>query len=191
MFSIRSAEQIQSLLQSNLNNGYIVKKTLLREATIESLLEALSKYDEVSIRAIICDVLGQKRARGAVPILISLLDDDCSNIRSVAAESLAKIGDVKAGPFLLERFAKEQELGVKRMYTAALGAVMYLPAVATLVQALLDADSSLRGSAAWSLGRLKNTTAVSPLEQALQRETDAYARQRMQEALETLQKIDN
>ena len=81
---------------------------------------------------------------------------------------------------------QEEDMGVRRMLAAALGAVSYRPAIPVLIQALNDADGSLRGSAAWSLGALRATEAVGTLRRVLKNETNSYATTRMKEALEAI-----
>jgi len=59
-------------------------------------------------------------------------------------------------------------------------------AVAALVRALTDAESLVRGHAAWALGRTGGQMAREALEEALQRETELYVQDEIQGALNTL-----
>ncbi|MFP4344973.1 MAG: HEAT repeat domain-containing protein [Anaerolineales bacterium] len=136
---------------------------------------------------ILCDVLGELRAKEAVPKLIECLAHPSEGVRSSAADALAKVGAAEAGPMLLERFSgAETEISVVRMLAAALGAVGYRSAIPQLVEALKSPDASLRGSAAWSLGALEAREAGEALRLALQTEGNSYARARMKEAIDTL-----
>lgn len=188
MRTIHQATEVLELLSTTQEHRYAIKQRLLRQATTSALVRALVESQNALEQMILCDVLGRRQAKSAIPSLVSLLDHEKAAVRSAAAESLAKIGDVRVGETLLNHFELEQDLGVKRMYAGALGAVKYTPAVPTLITALLHNDPSLRGGAAWSLGLLGGDDVLSSLAHALHKETDAYVRARMQEALNKLHK---
>lgn len=147
------ADEILSLIEDPTIN--FVQFRLRNEAPIKELIAALQMSRSSDERQVICDVLGYRYAKSAISVLIDCLDDESSGVRSSAADSLAKIGDSRAGAPLLHRFTDlEQKITVRRMLAVALGAVHYRPAIPFLIEALRHDDLSIRGSAAWSLGNL-------------------------------------
>lgn len=134
-------------------------------------------------RQLLCDVLGFRGEGGAVDALVDCLGDPSAEVRSSAADALAKIADRRAGPALLARvLAPEPDPGVYRMLVVALGAVGHDDAIAVLLPMLDSPDPSLRGSAAWSLGVLGGQEALPVLTAALDGESSPYAADRMREA---------
>ena len=166
-----------------LQQGQNAKSHIKAAAAISEMVIALQTADDPLARQILCDILGELHAVEAVLPLIACLDDLSSRIRSAAADALAKIGDVTAGAALLDHYQQETDLPVKRMFAAALGAVHYQAAIPALIEALTDADASLRGTAAWSLGNLKALEAGTALRDALNQQTTPYAIECMQVAL--------
>jgi HEAT repeat protein len=157
---------------------------LRKEAHVKELVAALGKSKTPLVTNIICDILGDRHSKTAVPALISALKNGSPHVRASAADALAKIGDSKAGAALYDEFISEEVIGVQHMLALALGAVCYGPAIPLLVQALQHADEVLRGCAAWSLGTLRSKEAKEPLQQALAMETHSYAKRQMKVALE-------
>jgi HEAT repeat protein len=183
MSDLVSSEIIQ-LLENTGNKGYFIKRRIREKALVGEIIKALETSTTSRVRQILCDILGERQAEAALPLLIKCLDDPSPDVRSSAADALAKIHNPSAGGALMRRFVKQKEdMGVRRMLAAALGAVSYRPAIPVLIQALSHPDGSLRGSAAWSLGALNAREAVEPLGQALSYETNSYATTRMREAL--------
>ena len=186
VYTIHRSEDVLQLLRTPQSVAGSTRQTLVTNASIKALLEALVRADSETVKQSISYVLGIRGSKHAVPLLIKLLDDPASGVRSVAAESLAKIGSNQAGVALFEHYFEEADIEVKRMYAVALGSVHYVPAVPTLVAALSDPDSSLRGSAAWSLGELGDVNVLTKLTTALSQETDPYVRERLENALAVL-----
>ncbi len=114
------------------------------------------------------------------------LKDPSPGVRSAAADALAAIKDVRAGPALLEQYRAETRSDVRTMLAVALGAVGYQPAIPDLVQALDDADDTLQMEAAWSLGELKASEAREGLQRVLARQKDEYSRNLVQGAINKL-----
>ena len=76
------------------------------------------------------------------------------------------------------------------MIIVALGGVRYKPSIPLLMSALQDTtDGSMRGSAAWSLGYLKAKEAIELLKQALAHETEWYAKERIEVALQEIESV--
>ena len=183
------ASQIVDLLCTSSGHNGEPKRQITQNAAISEIITALQIAEDAHTRQILCDILGELRTREAVSVLLMCLDDVDIRVRSSAADSLAKIGDATAGPALFEHYLHiEKEPPVKRMLAAALGAVKYESAIPSLIRDLTDMDGSLRGTAAWSLGNLKAVEALQALNDALERETLSYARERMQEAVAIIEK---
>jgi HEAT repeat protein len=177
------AKEIIRLLEAPVDNRIPIKRQVYRDASIKEIIIALKESTLELTRMILCDILGERRAKTAIPDLLSCLDDQSPRVRSAAADALSKIGDARAGELLMNYVIKEADIEVRRMYMVALGAVGYRYAIPVLIKALSDIDSSIRGSAAWSLGALRAIEATNELEQALNQEEEPYPKERMKEAL--------
>lgn len=182
----RTAQEVLEVLQAPEAIAGAASTLLRKQASIDALLEAASITTSDTERERICYVLGLRRSKRALGVLIRFLDSESVNLRSIAADSLAKIGDPKAGPALLKHYVNETALPVKRMYAIALGAVNNYEAIPFLLKDLTGQDASLRGSIAWSLGRVGDRAVAARLEQALLHEPAGYARDRIQEAVTLL-----
>lgn len=183
-----SPEQIILLIGGIHGDGYAVKRRILREATVKAARTTLEHRPTPHVRQVLCDILGERRARSAVPALITCLSDPSSGVRGAAADALAKIGNPLAGEALLQRFkGLETSMGVRRMLAVTLGAVGYYPTIPSLIEALEEPDTGIRGSAAWSLGVLRAREAIGTLQRVLEEETGWYAVTRITEALQQLQ----
>jgi len=129
MENLQVVELIQ-LLEVSPDQGYLVKSHLRDKASIKELIAALQTSTIPDIREILCDVLGDLYAETAVPALIKCLDDPFSDVRSAAADALAKIRSPLAGEALMKHFTEqEKDMEVRRMIAVALGAVNYHPAI--------------------------------------------------------------
>jgi HEAT repeat protein len=183
------ASEIIRLLEES-SSGAQTKQRIMADASTTEIVRALETCNAEKARQILCDIVGVRHAPAAVPILITCLGDSASGVRSAAADALAKIGDKRAGPALLEHFTiLESELPVRRMLALALGAVQCHEATPHLIAALQHTDGSLRGCAAWSLGHLDATEALVPLQEALRHEPMPYAAERIREAVAHLSKL--
>ena len=173
---------IYSLERPSKTHGLIKKRRLERNARVVDLLAALHLSQTPLTLANLCEILGWRKARSAVPDLIACLQDTDENVRADAAASLGKIGAISAGPALMRQL-KNEEGSRNSEIIVALGAVGYQEAEEYLTRMLRDVDPSNRGAAAWSLGVLHSAQSQTALQAALAQETDTYAKPRMQEAL--------
>jgi HEAT repeat protein len=181
------ARTIIDLLEAPADDRRPTMQMIIQKAHIQEILLALeSKPPNKLTRVLLCDILGYRHAKKAVPILLQSLTDESEKVRYSAADSLGKIKDQNSGQSLLQHYQQESDDGVRAMLSAALGAVQYKPAIPILVQALREDDRSLRGCAAWSLGELGAKDSLPALQDALTTETDSYARTRMEEAIKIL-----
>jgi HEAT repeat protein len=131
----------------------------------------------------LCEILGWRKAKSAVPDLIVCMNDKSASVRAEAAQALAKIGAASAGQAMMNRLEQEKDEGVRQMLLIALGAIGYQRAQTILTSALLESDPVTRGAAAWSLGTMHIKRARTALNAALINETSSFARERIQEAL--------
>lgn len=159
---------------------------LRKHASVKELCRALEFCSKAHTRQVLCDVLGFRHAKSAVPLLVQCLEDSASGVRSSAADALGKIGDLRAGAALMNHFQQETELPVRRTLACALGAVGCKPAIPLLIDCLRGSDLSLRGCAAWSLGILRAVEALPMLDMAHIRETEAWPKARIHEALQQI-----
>jgi HEAT repeat protein len=181
-----NAQEIIHQLEEPTQNRIPVKQRISETATIEDLIAAMHEPMRPLTRQILCDILGDRRAAQALPDLLEALKDPSPGVRSAAADALAAIKDVRAGPALLEQYRAETRSDVRTMLAVALGAVGYQPAIPDLVQALDDADDTLQMEAAWSLGELKASEAREGLQRVLARQKDEYSRNLVQGAINKL-----
>lgn len=177
-------EDIIKLLEAPTTDRRPIKHYLKRKAPIRILIEALKKSKMPRTKRILCDILGSRQAKSAIPILISCLNDHDWEVRNDAAEALANIRSSKAGEALLQHLINDP----LPAYAGALGAIGYYPAIPFLIEALKNPIPRLRGTAAWSLGELKAKESFTQLELSLITETDAYAIDHMKEALNKIKK---
>lgn len=178
------SESIINLLDKPTSDRRPLFQELRRNAPAAQLILALKKRPANGLtRHLLCDLLGYRRVKSAVPILVQFLDDADSGVRSAAAESLSKIEDQSAGSQLFERLKKEKDIGTRRALIIALGAVGFKGAIETLIEALNDDDEAVRGVAAWSLGALKAQQARSILVKMLSNETNTFILDNVREAL--------
>lgn len=181
-----NAQEIVRLLEEPTENRTPIKERISTEASVEDLVAAMHEPMVPLTRQILCDVLGQRQATQALPELLDALNDPSPKVRSAAADALAAVGDVQAGPALLERYQVEEDKDVRVMLAIALGAVRYHPAVPDLTQALDDPYSTLQTEAAWSLGELKAVEAKEGMRRVFARQTDDYSKQLVQSAIDKL-----
>lgn len=182
IFSSVTANEIIRLLEEPTDDRRPLKNMLRREASVKELVKALWMSKTVLTSRILCDILGARRAKTAIPALLNCLTNPDPSLKNDAAEALGKIGDPKAGEEILKHFIDEPRL----WYAVALGAIGYWPAVPYLINALNSNVGGVRGGAAWSLGEMKVTDAQEALINAFKIEKDQYALDRIQEALENL-----
>jgi HEAT repeat protein len=182
-FSSIKADEIIRLLEEPTKDRRPLKYKLQREASVKELVNALWSSKKVLTSRILCDILGARRARTAIPALVNCLNQPDQDLKNDAAEALGKIGSPKAGNELLRHFIDEPCL----WYAVALGAIGYNPAIPYLIAALHSASSSVRGGAAWSLGELIAYEAENVLISALAKEDYGYAKNRISEALNIIQ----
>ncbi|MFN8504636.1 HEAT repeat domain-containing protein [Kouleothrix sp.] len=169
--------------QLHSKHGYILKRQIQAHTTVRTLVESLQACQHPHTCRILCELLGQRRARSAIPSLLACLTHPDAGVRYEAADALAKIRQPATGPILMHHLASESDIDVQAMLVLAIGAVGYRPAISRLIDALSATEAQLRGSAAWSLGALRACEAYPALEHALRQETEVYPREQIAHAL--------
>lgn len=158
----------------------------LYKSDASSLIDALTLTRNTHARQILCDVLGFRHERTAVPVLVEMLRDASAGVRASAADALGKIRDRAAGPALETLLRTDSDSGVRTMCAAALGAVRHVDAIPLLIVSVKDPWIALRGCAAWSLGYLRAAEAEAALKEALQTESDDGTAGKMIDALKRI-----
>lgn len=121
----------------------------------------------------------------AVEPLIRRATGGSDSLLYIAAQILGQIGDRRAVPFLKEHIHAPNRY-VREQAVRALGQLDDPRLVPTLEQVLTgDPVADVRGAAAWSMGNLRDTTAIAPLVQALT-DTAALVRQQALAAVQYL-----
>jgi HEAT repeat protein len=124
------------------------------------LLEDLNGRDAWR-RARAADLLGRLAVRGAVPALIAALKDDSEDVRTVAARSLAMIGDPAAVPALAGALADPSRWTVSLIAEDLMR--MGPRAVPPLLFLLGAPDHNVRVAAVQIIGEIRDQLAVDPL----------------------------
>ncbi len=161
---------------------------ILREqASVKGMIHALRTTDSKHARRTICRVLGDRQAKSAIPILIKCLDDSDSELPSLSALSLGKIGDPKAGLALIARLEQENRTkGFRAALITALGDLKFQSAIPNITKLLTDKDHDIRGLSAWFLGLVIASESIPALQQALKAEKDSWAKMQIQNTLDTI-----
>jgi HEAT repeat protein len=107
-----------------------------------------------------------KIGKPAIPVLIELLKDDNSTIRSEAVKALVMLG-THALPALFSAI-KDEDSKVCESVVEALGKIRHYFAVPFLIKVLKDGDPYVRKSAAEALGNIGHESAVPALIEALE-----------------------
>jgi len=176
------ADEIIRLLEEPTDDRRPLKHKLQRSASVKELVKALTLSQVELTRRILCDILAARKVKSAIPALLECLDDPSPWVKDDAAEALGKIGSIKAGEPLLNHFNNDRSLWL----AVALGAIGYRPAIPSLIASLSSPYGKIRGGAAWALGELRATEAITSLELALSKEDDKYALDRIREALDRI-----
>lgn len=180
-----NAQEIIRLLEEPTDNRSLIKQKIANEAPTEELIAAMHNPKTPLTYAILCELLGNRKDKRAVPELISALHDADANIRNEASQALAKIGDPQTGEALMVQYLAEDDEDIKDWHIIALGSVGYRPAILHLIQDL-DVET-LRPHAVWSLGELRAQEAKAPLESLMKREDIAsYTMQLIADALHAI-----
>ncbi|BAZ37949.1 hypothetical protein NIES4101_38750 [Calothrix sp. NIES-4101] len=139
-----------------------------QEKTVD-LVESLSIPLLLKIK-----LLGQTKSEAAIPGLITLLEDEESNVRNRAAYSLGKIKSEAAIPGLIT-LLEDEESSIRYCAVYALKEIKLEAAIPGLIKLLEDKESYVRFSAAYTLGEIKLEAAIHGLTKLLEDE-ESYVR---------------
>jgi hypothetical protein len=139
---------------------------LRREAPIRALTAALREARRPLTRHLLCDLLGFRMARSAIPELLDALGDSDRGVRCAAADAVGKAFGYPrrpprprlvaiALPVLLQQWDAESTPEVRSVLATSLGLIGDASACSRLERALNDPDKRVRDGARWALDRLK------------------------------------
>ena len=120
---------------------------MLDEDNINRLIESLKDEDPHLRIFTINSIVDNKDREEAIPILIRLLYDEESSVRSRAAWVLGKIGSLEAMNELLELIT-DQNKDVRKSVIRALGDIQAFDAIPDIVKSLEDEDWEVRAETA-------------------------------------------
>lgn len=184
---------------------YPRKLKLEREATVSALHSALSQVTTPRDRAILIEILGCRAIARSIPTIVPYIHDRSPRVRSEAADAIGKIAllarrqrgerafqgvDLESvGSALLQRLIHERRLKTRTSYLPiAIGSVGYQSGIPELMRELSSGIRWMRGGAATALGVLRAKEAKEALQRAINVESDSYALQQMQFALNEIAK---
>lgn len=184
--------KIVRLLQAPTEDRRPVKWRIFDEAPVRELIAALRIASErpsqtETTRMILVELLGKRRVRSAVPVLLECLDDPSEKVQLEVMQALGRIGAPEVGEVLYRRFNFAEETKWMRFELLAnYGEAGFKPAIPLLITTLSDEDKDLRRVAAGSLWCLQAKEAIVSLEHAVTVEPDSYTKQWMSECLAKL-----
>jgi len=157
---------------------------------VRHLMLAL-KNDNSELRAVGAEALGQIEPppRVVVPALIGLMEDPSDDVRYIACESLARIGDGRALGVMVKA-AKDQNSCMRCGAAEALG--VFTPAtdeaIKTLIGLLRDKDDVVCHTAIIALGKIgpKANGAIPELHRLSETEDDPDTREMAKDALKRI-----
>lgn len=172
-------------------HGYYIKRRIFGKASVQSLRHAISIAKSGLTKGNICEILGWRKARSAIPELITCLRDRSPYTRQEAVDALGRIGSSEIGSILLAHFTSyERNADVLSTYAYSLGWLAYRPAIPALRKALFHQEGLVRVCAAEALSRLQDIESLPELAQALAEEPEASSHhKRLQDSLVALQKV--
>jgi HEAT repeat protein len=147
---------------------YIIEQMHLQEVDVESVVAnkdigGLIKTLDYSIPQVKDRVIQAlvEIGKPAVQPLILALNDDKSNVREAAAETLGRIEDPVSVEPLIQRL-QDEDIGIRIVIGNALTKIGK-PAVPALVRMLTDKNADVRKTAAETLGRMKDAESIESL----------------------------
>jgi len=184
-YSARARERLHEVRELNERSSEVKAKLRQWEEeapeVVKKEIRAIKVYKDAVIKGNSIVRLGRmgEKAKGAIPILFLMLDDDTSlswlqghyrvpsptSLATEAEKALVLIGVPAAEPLIYE--LKSWNWRIRRRAAAVLGEMKDRRAVGSLIHALNDKESKVRGSVAEALGKIKERRAIIPLMIAL------------------------
>ena len=142
------------------------------------------KDPQINVRRRAVVALGKTGDVGYSDLMIDALSDSHHSVRFAAAGALEALGSAAAGALLART---DRLLGPARyLAIRTLGRLRYRPAADAFKRALKASDWGVRAVGAEALGNLNDRACLEPLEEAVQRETYPFVRERIWAALRAL-----
>ncbi len=190
---LHAGEIIQLLNDATDESKYGIMKIVFKRASVKELLAAMQFTNSFFPRALLIELLRQKRAKSAVPTLLKLVEDSNGAIRGYAVGALEEIGDRGVAPLLFQRFIRDEpSVGVQGILAGALGELGYRPAIPAFTEALMaSTDARLRLCVAWALLTLEGSAVFALLSEAYAAETDEITKRSIRLAIDEIEKPDN
>ena len=142
------------------------------------------KDRQMNVRRWAVVALGKTGDVGYSDLMIDALSDSHHSVRFAAAGALEALGSAAAGALLART---DRLLGPARyLAIRTLGRLRYRPAADAFKRALKASDWGVRAVGAEALGNLNDRACLEPLEEAVQRETYPFVRERIWAALRAL-----
>ena len=117
-------------------------------------------------------------------------DSESEDVRAAVLGAILKIAEEEPEDRayeLLINSLKDKAVNVRSEAAAALGNLAYQPAINPLVELLRNSEPESRKSAALALMKIKDNSAIAPLEEALSKETEPQVQQIIKLAITQLQ----
>lgn len=145
----------------------IALRRLHTEEALPRLIELLQEYlvapsqRDLPVVKTLVVALGDLKAEVAIPILIDIVRGYVG-ARSLAANALGQIGDLKGGPVLVEALA-DKSINLQMAALKNIGRLKYRDALPVVLTFLDSPDPRLRRNAALTVGYLNDSSAVPTL----------------------------
>lgn len=110
-----TVDEILSLLKYDAQQGLQKRERVRKGARIKELITALQTTTDPYVRRMLCDMMGDRWAKTAVPSLIECLNDPSADVRYSAADALEDIGSPAASESMLFHFMHEKDASVRGM----------------------------------------------------------------------------
>ena len=190
---------VPNLIYSLLNDEDTVVKgscvgalARIGEPSVKSLLEILASTDlpesTIGHAAWALAFIGSQ----AKEYLYQAIASDSPVVRAAVVGAIAKVAQEEPKADLFEILVKslsDTDGNVRCEAAAALGNLTYKPAIPNLVELLSHADGESRRAAALSLMKVGDSSAIEPLQTALDQESEAAVQGVIKLAISQLQKI--
>ena len=164
------------------------RRDLFRRLSDTELLFQL-ETKEIEVQQVVSHELARRRVKGAVPLLLHCLTSIDARLRESAADALGMIGDVSAGPGLLNLFSdKTQPEAIRDTCAYALARLAFKPALPKLLAGLADPSPTIRSCVVAALAAIDEPKTRDAVEIAEVTEKNDEVKRAMRDLLTALPK---